>query len=118
MIAEPRAAIVNLTAVAISDEFPFNLEPGRRRIWDLSLGKEIPLVGDDPGPEGEDEFAEEPRLILTAPGVSGGQLVTSLHLSPGQATGVCRAFGPTSRAFPRYRGSWGPPSPYRSVTGI
>ena len=49
MIAEPRAAIVNLTAVAISDEFPFNLEPGRRRIWDLSLGKEIPLVGGDLG---------------------------------------------------------------------
>ena len=40
---------MNLTAVAISDEFPFNLEPGRRRIWDLSLGKEIPLVGGDLG---------------------------------------------------------------------
>lgn len=37
----------------------------------------------------EDEFPREPRLRITAPGVSGGQLVTSLHTVPGSATGVC-----------------------------
>jgi len=43
--AEPRAAQINITALALSDEFPFQQKPGRRRIWDISLGKEIPVFG-------------------------------------------------------------------------
>ena len=42
---EPRAAQINITALALSDEFPFQQKPGRRRIWDISLGKEIPVFG-------------------------------------------------------------------------
>lgn len=41
--AEPRAAQINITALAVSDEFPFQIEPGRRQVWDISLGKEIPI---------------------------------------------------------------------------
>lgn len=37
----------------------------------------------------EDEFARRPRLLLTAPGVVGGQLVTALHVEPGSGTGSC-----------------------------
>lgn len=37
----------------------------------------------------EDEFARRPRLLLTAPGVVGGQLVTAIHVDPGSGTGSC-----------------------------
>jgi hypothetical protein len=45
----------------------------------------------DPGHAGpsEDEFARPPRLLLTAPGVVGGQLITALHVDPGSGTGAC-----------------------------
>ncbi len=39
--------------------------------------------------ESEDEFVREPRLRITASGVDGGQLVTSVRAAPGTATGVC-----------------------------
>jgi hypothetical protein len=45
LIAEPRAAQISITAPGISDEFPFMQKPGRRAVWDVSLGKEIPIVG-------------------------------------------------------------------------
>lgn len=45
LIADPRAANVNIMFFGLSDEFPFSQEPGRRRVWDISLGKEVPLVG-------------------------------------------------------------------------
>jgi len=47
---------------------------------ELDLGK--------PGPS-EDEFGHRPRLMLTAPGVVGGQLITAVHMDPGSGTGSC-----------------------------
>ncbi|HUQ34142.1 MAG TPA: DUF1207 domain-containing protein [Pyrinomonadaceae bacterium] len=47
--AEPRAAQISITAIAISDELPFVQEPGKRPVWDISLGKEIPIVGYETG---------------------------------------------------------------------
>jgi photosystem II stability/assembly factor-like uncharacterized protein len=37
----------------------------------------------------EDEFPREPRLMLSAPGLTGGQLFTVVNAAPGQATGQC-----------------------------
>ena len=45
LIAEIRAANVNVLFWGQSDEFPFMQNPGRRRIWDIGLGKEIGLFG-------------------------------------------------------------------------
>ncbi|MBL8140899.1 MAG: DUF1207 domain-containing protein [Acidobacteria bacterium] len=45
LVAEPRAAQITLLALAWSKEFPYQVEPGSRRVWDVSLGKEIPIVG-------------------------------------------------------------------------
>ena len=53
LIAEIRAANVNVLFWGQSDEFSFMQEPGRRRIWDIGLGKEIGLVGYETG-EGRD----------------------------------------------------------------
>ena len=39
--------------------------------------------------EEEDLFPGEDNLKLLAPGLTGGQLVPSLHAAPGQATGIC-----------------------------
>lgn len=49
LIAEPRAATVSILFPARSDEFPFSQNPGRRMIWDISLGKEIPIFGYEVG---------------------------------------------------------------------
>jgi hypothetical protein len=49
LIAEPRAAQISITAIAISDELPFVQEPGKRIVWDISLGKEIPIFGYETG---------------------------------------------------------------------
>jgi hypothetical protein len=43
--AEPRAAQINITALAYSQEFPFLQKPGKRQVWDISLGKELPIFG-------------------------------------------------------------------------
>ena len=45
LIAEPRGAMVHILALGRSDEVPFVTQPGTRRVWDISLGKEIPLFG-------------------------------------------------------------------------
>ena len=45
LIAEPRAANLAITAIALSDEFPFVVKPGKRAVWDITLGKEIPIWG-------------------------------------------------------------------------
>ncbi|MCA1563640.1 MAG: DUF1207 domain-containing protein [Acidobacteria bacterium] len=45
LIAEPRAARISVLFPAWSDAFEFSLEPGRRLVWDITLGKEIPIVG-------------------------------------------------------------------------
>jgi hypothetical protein len=46
-----------------------------------------------PSSEEEDPFPLPPRLLLQAPGVQGGQLITALHADPGQATGACLEVG-------------------------
>jgi hypothetical protein len=43
--AEPRAAQINITALAYSEEFPFLQEAGTRQVWDITLGKELPIFG-------------------------------------------------------------------------
>jgi Protein of unknown function (DUF1207) len=45
LLAEPRAAQVTAIVYANSSEFEYQVEPGRRQTWDISLGKEIPLLG-------------------------------------------------------------------------
>ena len=49
LIAEVRAATVNVQFWGQSDEFPFMQTPGRRRIWDIGLGKELGLFGYETG---------------------------------------------------------------------
>jgi hypothetical protein len=46
------------------------------------------------GGESEDEFPIPPRLLLSGPDLSGGQIVTFLHASAGRTTGTCfKVFG-------------------------
>ena len=60
LLAEPRAARIRLAArpVAWSDEFEYSIEKGRRTVWEVTLGREIPLAGwqsvplDDGGGDG------------------------------------------------------------------
>jgi hypothetical protein len=47
LIAEPGAAVVDLMAVGSSSAFPYSQTSGRRRVWNISVGKEIPLFGWD-----------------------------------------------------------------------
>ena len=53
LISEIRAATVNVNFWGMSDEFSFMQTAGRRRIWDIGLGKEIGLFGYETG-EGSD----------------------------------------------------------------
>lgn len=48
LAADPRAAQVSALALAHATEYPFVVNPGGRRIWDISLGKEIPFLGLEP----------------------------------------------------------------------
>jgi photosystem II stability/assembly factor-like uncharacterized protein len=41
------------------------------------------------GGESEDEFPRPPRLRLRAPGVTGSQLITGIHVQPSSGTGTC-----------------------------
>ena len=43
--SEPRAANIKVSFPAWSDEFEYMQESGRRLVWDISLGKEMPIVG-------------------------------------------------------------------------
>ena len=45
LLAETHAAQVNLLFPASASEFPFAIEAGRRLVWNIDLGKEIPLFG-------------------------------------------------------------------------
>ena len=49
LIGEVRAATMKIMFAGWSDEFPFMQRPGRRFIWDVSVGKEIPLFGFETG---------------------------------------------------------------------
>lgn len=44
-IAGPREATVKILFPASSPAFPYAQTEGRRLVWDISLGKEIPLIG-------------------------------------------------------------------------
>lgn len=45
LVAEPRAANILVLFPAVSDPFPFVRERGKRLVWDITLGKEIPVLG-------------------------------------------------------------------------
>ncbi len=55
--ADPRAAQISVL-FAGSDEFEFQAQPGRKLVWDISLGSEIPLFGIESEPSAEDELTE------------------------------------------------------------
>jgi hypothetical protein len=44
-VAEIHAADVSATLLAVSNAFPFTTRPGNRRVWTISLGKEVPVFG-------------------------------------------------------------------------
>lgn len=43
--ADPRAAKTTLVVPAWSKEFPHSVEPGSRFVWQITLGRELPIVG-------------------------------------------------------------------------
>lgn len=43
--ADPRAARMTLIVPAWSEAFPHSFEPGTRFIWQITLGRELPIVG-------------------------------------------------------------------------
>ena len=45
LMAEHGAAVMSVMALGSSSPFPFSQEPGRRRVWTISAGKEIPVFG-------------------------------------------------------------------------
>lgn len=45
LLAETHAAHVNLLFPAVSDEFQYSVKKGSRMVWNIELGKEIPLFG-------------------------------------------------------------------------
>lgn len=50
VVADPRAALVKVLFPAFSKSFPFAQHPGDfRLVWDISVGKEIPIFGYDSG---------------------------------------------------------------------
>jgi len=44
LVADPRGAHISLIGLALSREFPFMIEEGNRRVWDINLGHEVPFV--------------------------------------------------------------------------
>ena len=50
LLADVRGANVQAMAWGRADAFPFVQQPGARRIWDISVGKEIPIAGCETGP--------------------------------------------------------------------
>ena len=44
LIAEPRAPQIAFTFPAWTPEFQYSVEPGTRLVWEVSLGREIPIV--------------------------------------------------------------------------
>jgi hypothetical protein len=43
--ADPRAARISLIVPAWSKEFPHSFEPGNRFVWQITLGRELPIFG-------------------------------------------------------------------------
>ena len=44
ILAAPRAARIQLIVPAVSDEFAFQVEKGRRLAWQITLGRELPIA--------------------------------------------------------------------------
>ncbi|HKY31923.1 MAG TPA: hypothetical protein VJV23_05255 [Candidatus Polarisedimenticolia bacterium] len=55
----------------------------------LGKGVSAGLIPGRPSFEVEDLFPDQDNLNLSAPGLSGGQLIPALRAAPGQTTGVC-----------------------------
>lgn len=45
LLADPRAAQVQILFPAVSDSFPFAVNPGRSLVWNIDLGHEFPIFG-------------------------------------------------------------------------
>jgi hypothetical protein len=45
LLADPRAAQVQVLFPGVSDAFPFSVNPGRSLVWDISVGHEFPIFG-------------------------------------------------------------------------
>jgi hypothetical protein len=59
LVADPRGAQIAMDGLALGRPFPFSVTSGSRMVWDVSLGKELPIVlrekntdGDHPIPPG------------------------------------------------------------------
>jgi hypothetical protein len=57
LIADPRAAHVSLIPLALSREFPFMTEGGKRGLLDINFGKELPFVLREKGTSGDTPIA-------------------------------------------------------------
>ena len=44
LIADIRAPQIAFNFPALTDAFPHSVEPGRRLIWDVSVGREVPIM--------------------------------------------------------------------------
>lgn len=58
LLADVRAANVSAMAWGRANEVPFTQRPGPRRVWDISVGKEIPIVGCESGPGNDAPLGE------------------------------------------------------------
>src|ERR1700688_1049297 len=45
VLAEPRAAQTQVLFPGVASSFPYAVNPGQGVVWDISVGKEIPVLG-------------------------------------------------------------------------
>lgn len=45
LLADPRAAQIQILFPAFADSFPYAVNPGRSQVWDISVGHEFPIIG-------------------------------------------------------------------------
>lgn len=57
LVAETRGAHVSLIALARSRAFPFMVNEGSRRVWEIHLGREVPFVLREKGSSGDGPIA-------------------------------------------------------------
>jgi len=61
LVADPRAAQTSVLFPASSGSVPFAANPGRHLAWDISLGREIPIVGWQSSRQSADELGVPQR---------------------------------------------------------